>query len=150
MRVVPALAFLVARLVFAPYAVADAPKPIVLDRAQLAGKAFDAPGAVVEEAQSERGAFTTHDLEAFLSEDRKFDAGVYRAGPNRYTISEPYGVDELMYFLEGGVTLTSKDGSVLEVRAGDAVIIPHDWTGVWDTDGYLKIYAIYSADKPIE
>lgn len=29
----------------------------------------------------------------------------------RYEIGEPYGVDEFMYFLEGGVTLTSVDGS---------------------------------------
>lgn len=124
-------------------------KPVKLDRAQLKGGAFDDPAAVVREESSERGPFTTHDLEAFLSADRKLDAGVYRAGPNRYTIDEPYGVDEFMYFLEGGVTLTSRDGSMMQVRAGEAVVIPRDWRGVWDTEGYTKIYVIYSPGKPL-
>jgi uncharacterized cupin superfamily protein len=128
----------------------ETPKPILLNRAALDGAVFEDRRTVVKEEQSERGAFTTRDLEAFLSSDRKLDAGVYEAGPNRYTISEPYGVDEFMYFLEGGVTLTSADGSVTQVRAGEAVIIPRDWKGVWDTDGYRKIYVIYSRDKPIE
>jgi uncharacterized cupin superfamily protein len=127
----------------------EAPSKLVkLDRAQLAGKVFEDPATIVREEASERGPFTTHDVEAFLSADRKLDAGVYRAGPNRYTIDEPYGVDEFMYFLEGGVTLTSKDGSVMEVRAGEAVIVPRDWRGDWDTEGYTKIYVIYSAEKP--
>jgi hypothetical protein len=33
--------------------------------------------------------------------------------------------------------------------AGDSVVIPEDWTGVWDTEGYTKIYVIYSPDGPI-
>jgi len=55
-----------------------------------------------------------------------------------------------MHFLEGGVTLTSSDGTVTRIDAGDSVVIPADWTGIWDTDGYTKIYVIYSPDKPIE
>ena len=128
----------------------DAPKPVLLERAALDGAIFDDDRTVAKKEHSERGAFATRDLEAFLSGDRKFDVGVYEAGPNRYTISEPYGVNEFMYFLKGGVTLTSTDGSVTEVRAGDAVLIPHDWKGVWDTDGYTKIYVIYSPERPIE
>ena len=37
-----------------------------------------------------------------------------------------------------------------KVRAGDSVVIPADWTGVWDTNGYTKIYVIYSPGGPIE
>jgi uncharacterized cupin superfamily protein len=51
-----------------------------------------------------------------------------------------------MYFLEGGVTLTSSDGTVTEVKTGEAVTIPKEWTGIWDTNGYRKIWVIYSAD----
>jgi len=128
----------------------DTARPVKLDRAQLEGKAFENRAAVVKQEQSERGPFTTHDLEAFIDGERKFEAGVYKAGANRYTISEPYGVDEFMYFLEGGVKLTSQDGSVVEIHAGEAVIIPRDWRGVWDTDGYTKIYVIYSPEHAIE
>ena len=76
--------------------------------------------------------------------------GLYRSGKVRAEINEPYGVHEYMHFLEGGVTLTSSDGTVTEIKAGDSVVIPAEWTGVWDTDGYTKIYVIYSPDKPIE
>ena len=76
-------------------------------------------------------------------------APLQRALKVRHEINEPYGVNEYMHFLEGGVTLTASDGTVTEVRAGDSVVIPADWTGVWDTEGYTKIYVIYSPDGPI-
>ena len=81
-----------------------------------------------------------------LSSDGKFSSGMYKAGKSRYEITEPYGVDEFMYFLEGSVTLTSSDGSVQVIEAGEAVTVPKEWTGVWETDGYTKIWVIYSED----
>lgn len=129
---------------------ADTPQPVKLSKDQIKGSVFKDYEPVVKETKSERGPFTTRDVEAFLSSDKHFDAGIYNAGPNRFTVSEPYGVDEFMYFLKGGVTLTSEDGTVHEINAGDAVIIPKEWKGVWDTDGYTKIYVIYSPDEPIE
>jgi uncharacterized cupin superfamily protein len=71
---------------------------------------------------------------------------MYKSGKARFEATEPYGVDEFMYFLEGSVRLTSADGSALEVNAGEAVTIPKEWTGVWNTDGYTKIWVIYSED----
>lgn len=81
-----------------------------------------------------------------LSSDQKFSSGMYQSGPTRSDITEPYGVDEFMFFLKGGVTLTSSDGTVTEIGAGEGVTIPKEWTGIWDTDGYTKIWVIYSAD----
>ncbi len=127
-----------------------APKPVKLSKEQIKGKIFQDYEPIVEHKESERGPYTTKDVEAFLSSDKHFDAGMYSSGPNRFTISEPYGVDEFMYFLKGGVKLTSKDGTVQIIDAGDAVIIPKEWTGIWETDGYTKIYVIYSPDKPLE
>ena len=51
-----------------------------------------------------------------------------------------------MFFLEGSVTLTSADGTVTTVTAGEAVTIPKEWMGRWQTAGYRKIWVIYSAD----
>ena len=65
--------------------------------------------------------------------------------PQNYQIAV-VGVDEFMYFLKGGVTLTSSDGQVTTITVGDAVTIPKEWTGVWDTEGYTKIWEIYSED----
>jgi uncharacterized cupin superfamily protein len=139
-----------ALLALAPAVRAEDAQPRKLSQEELAGGAFRDPAAVVKREESERGPYTTRDLEAFRSAGGHFDAGVYRSGAARLAIDEPYGVDEFMYFLEGGVTLTSRDGSNLEVHAGEAVIIPRAWRGVWDTEGYTKIYVIYSPDKPIE
>ena len=139
-----------ALLVLAPAVRAEDPQPRKLSQQELAGGAFADPAAVVKREESERGPYTTRDLEAFRSAGGHFDAGVYESGPARLTISEPYGVDEFMYFLKGGVTLTSRDGRKVEVKAGEAVVIPRAWRGVWDTEGYTKLYVIYSPDEPIE
>ncbi len=48
-------------------------------------------------------------------------------GKTRYEFAEGYGVDEFMYFIEGGgVTMTSQDGTVQIVRAGEAVTVPKE------------------------
>jgi len=89
------------------------------------------------------------DVRTMLSSDRKFDSGMYQAGASRFEIDDAYGVDEFMYFLKGSVTLTSADGSVQVINAGEAVTIPKEWTGVWETEGYTKIYVIYYPE-PVE
>ena len=123
--------------------------PVKLTGAQIAGGVFEDFEALVETHERGDRSWTTEDVEAFVSSDQKFDAGIYRSGPVRSEIDEPYGVDEFMYFIEGGVTLTSADGSELSIGAGDAVMIPKEWRGVWDTPGYLKIYVIHY-QKPLE
>jgi uncharacterized cupin superfamily protein len=143
-RILPALAV----LTFASASGAEETEivtPTLLSKAQIARSIFDQDGVIVEEGEG--GAIRTEDVRAFLSSDEKLDIGMYRVtGKNRFEISDPYGVDEYMHFLEGGVTLTSVDGSVVEVKAGDSVIIPKEWKGVWESDGYVKIYIIYSPE----
>lgn len=125
---------------------AEAVHPVKISQEQIAGKIFEDYEPVVHE----RNGNTTHDVEVFLSPKKEFDAGMYKSGKVRAEIKEPYGVHEYMHFIEGGVTLISSDGTITEVNAGDSVIIPADFTGVWDTEGYTKIYVIYSPDGPIE
>ena len=81
-----------------------------------------------------------------MSSDGKFGTGMYRSGKIRYEITEPWGHDEFFYVLEGSITLTSADGTVSKINAGEAASIPKEWTGIWDTDGYNKIWVIYSED----
>jgi len=125
---------------------AEVVHPVKMSKAQIAGDIFKDYEPVV----AEHNGNTTHDVEVFLSPEKEFDAGMYRSGKVRAEITEPYGVHEYMHFIEGGVTLTSSDGTVTQINAGDSVIIPADFTGVWDTEGYTKIYVIYSPDGPIE
>ncbi|MDG2251257.1 MAG: cupin domain-containing protein [Gammaproteobacteria bacterium] len=88
----------------------------------------------------------TAEVTSMSSSDGKFHSGMYRSTKTRFEISEPYGVDEFMYFLSGSVTLTSKDGSVMTVHAGEAITMPKEWTGTWETDGFEKIWVVHSSD----
>lgn len=142
---IPLIALCTSLVMTAAVSAAEPVHPVKISQAQIAGAIFRDYKPVVKT----EGGNTTHDVEVFLSKDKQFDAGMYRSGKVRAEITKPYGVNEYMHFLEGGVKLTSSDGTVTEIRAGDSVVIPADWTGVWDTEGYTKIYVIYSPGGPI-
>ncbi len=116
--------------------------PAKISKEDMTGKIFERP----EMIETTHGSNTTLDVTTLLSSDKKFASGMYRSGKVRSEIKEPYGVDEFMYFIEGGVTLTSSDGSIQVIGAGEATTIPKEWTGIWDTEGYTKIWVIYSED----
>ena len=117
--------------------------PAKISMDEVAGKIFERAEMI---ETTHKSGNTTLDVTTLLSSDKKFASGMYRSGKIRFETDEPYGVDEFMYFLEGGVTLTSSDGTVQVIHAGEAVTIPKEWTGIWDTDGYTKIWVIYSED----
>ena len=121
-------------------AIAETIHPAKLSSTELTGYAFKNPAPIVTETPTGK----IHDLTSLKSSDGKFASGMYSAGKSRFDITEPYGVDEFMFFLEGSVTLTSDDGSQMTINAGEAVTIPKEWTGVWETEGYRKIWVIYS------
>ena len=116
--------------------------PAKLSADDLGGGAFERAETIV----TEQGEHKIFDFTSLKSGDGKFASGMYTAGPQTFDITEPYGVDEFMFFLEGSVTLTSADGSALTVNAGEAVTIPKEWLGRWETEGYRKIWVIYSED----
>lgn len=132
-------------------AAADAPKtaaalkPVKVAAADAAGPVFKSKLAVKENSPTDG---PTTDFVLMKSQDGRFEAGLYEAGPSDVAI-ESYEEDEFMYFLEGGVKLTSADGTVLEAKAGEGVAIPKGWKGRWTTLGYRKYYVTYeSAAKP--
>jgi uncharacterized cupin superfamily protein len=131
-------------LLAAPIASAadDSVRPAKISRADQAGAMFERPDV----ERIERDGNVILDVTSLTSSDGRFGSGMYRSGAIRFEVTEPYGVDEFMYFVEGGVTLTSADGTVKVIGPGEAVTIPKEWIGVWETDGYTKIWVIYSAD----
>ena len=125
-----------------PGAAEEAALPAEISAADIAGAMFERPDVL----ETERSGNTTLDVTSLKSSDGRFASGMYRSGKVRFEVDEPYGVDEFMYFVEGGVTLTSADGTIQQIEAGEAVTIPKEWTGIWETDGYTKIWVIYSED----
>ena len=120
--------------------VAEIVHPAKLSSADLTGKAFENTNTIVTETPTGN----ILDITSLKSSDGRFASGMYKAGKSRFEITEPYGVDEFMFFLEGSVTLTSDDGSQMTINAGESVTIPKEWTGIWETEGYRKIWVIYS------
>ena len=126
---------------------ADTPKAAAPELKPAKVTATDARAAVFQRksAVHENGADgPTTDVSLLKSRDGRFEAGLYSAGASDQPI-EAYEEDEFMYFLEGGVKLTSADGTVLEVHAGEGVVIPKGWKGRWTTQGYKKYYATYQS-----
>lgn len=117
--------------------------PAKISKEEVAGKIFERENMI--EIKHDSGNVTL-DVTTLRSSDKKFASGMYRSGKSYFEATDPYGVDEFMYFLEGSVKLTSSDGTVQTINAGEAVTIPKEWTGIWDTDGYTKIWVIYSED----
>ena len=86
----------------------------------------------------------TTDVALSRSKDGKMQSGLYDAGPSEQDI-ESYPDDEFMFFVAGGLKLTSADGSVLTVHAGEGAAIPKGWKGHWSTTGYKKYYVTYES-----
>jgi uncharacterized cupin superfamily protein len=132
-------------LVAAPAYAEPPAHPVKLSSAEAeSGAIFAAPGAVTHVGKAGN---TTHWYEMMASPDSRMSVGTYSSTAVRSAIAA-YAETEFMLFLKGGVTLTSADGTVLEVKAGDAVVIPKGWKGVWDTRGYTKFYVTYDPDAP--
>ena len=117
-------------------------KPVKVTAEAARGPIFDGKNVVKDTGPDG----PTRDVLLARSKDRKVEAGLYDAGPSEQDI-DSYPEDEFMYFIEGGVKLTSSDGTVLEIKAGEGAAIPKGWKGHWSTQGYKKYYVTYASGK---
>jgi uncharacterized cupin superfamily protein len=140
--------FVVLGFTAAAWAGETPPKPLVTNKpvkvvaADAAGPIFQSKSAVKSETGPDG---STTDVVMLRSKDQKVEMGLYEAGASEQDI-QSYDDDEFMFFLSGGVTLTSSDGTVLIAKAGEGVAIPHGWKGHWSTKGYKKYYVTYSSE----
>ena len=75
-------------------ALAQVSHPAKLSQRALEGAAFDDPSTTITEV----GGENILDFTSLTSSDGKFASGMYKAGPQTFDITEPYGVDEFMFF----------------------------------------------------
>src|SRR5215475_12950869 len=108
-------------------------KPIKVTKPEIGGTIFQRKDTVHE---NKDGNATT-DVVTFTSKDGGYQTGLYQSGPLHET-DKDYPYNEFLYFISGGATMTSTDGSVVTVHAGEAVTIPRGWRGTFDTKGYTK------------
>jgi len=117
-------------------------KPVKVTAEEARGPIFSTKTAVQENGPDG----PTTDVLLARSKNRRVESGLYSAGPSEQDI-DSYPEDEFMYFIEGSVKLTSADGTVLEITAGDGAAIPKGWKGHWSTPGYKKYYVTYESGK---
>lgn len=88
---------------------------------------------------------TTTAVPMFKSSDEKFSSGVFSSTAGHVEF-DSYRVDEFCYIVSGEATLTAADGTVTQLKAGDAITIPKGWKGKWVTSGYTKFFVSYNSD----
>ena len=84
----------------------EAVVPAKISADSMTGKIFGAENMIRTEHDSGN---VTLDVTTLLSSDKKFASGMYQSGKSYFEATDPYGVDEFMYFITGSVTLTSSD-----------------------------------------
>lgn len=119
-------------------------KPVKVTAAEAAGPVFHTRYA---QAAPDGPDGPSTDVVMLRSKDHRLEAGLYAAGPSEQDI-ESYTDDEFFFILDGTITLTSVDGSVVAAKAGEGVAIPKGWKGHWSTPGYRKYYVTYETPAP--
>lgn len=78
-----------------------------------------------------------------LYHDEVTDCGVWEVTPGRFA-GENAGFGEHMYVLCGDATVTSDDGTSIELRPGVSFVARAGWRGEWDVrETVRKIYVIW-------
>jgi uncharacterized protein len=84
--------------------------------------------------------------EAFVCElyrDDRVQCGVWEVTPGAFT-AENAGFAEHMHVLRGAATVTSEDGTSVELGPGVSFVAPDGWRGRWEVrETVRKIYVIW-------
>lgn len=115
-------------------------QPIKLSKSQFDSQIFNNFSPEIAVQKFPEGELTTKKVELFKSDDDKIRFGIFSESAYSYEFAEAFGNNEYMYFVDGSVTLTSADGTVTNIEAGDAILLPAEWKGIWTTPGYTKVY----------
>jgi len=127
-------------LVFTAVAVAEeentgAPAPVRLDADKLAGLDLEEfepfPKEMVLSGRSKHSYHTFFSGEEVVVE-------VYEAEPAKLRIDEPWPYDEFIYVLSGKLVLTDATGAVTEFVAGESLVVPKGFVGIWDMQGNFR------------
>lgn len=73
----------------------------------------------------------------FASAASSVDLGFWQCSPGSFKTART-GVNEVILVLEGKATLVSDDGERVEHQAGDLLLIPDGWSGIWEIHEHFK------------
>ncbi|HWT93301.1 MAG TPA: cupin domain-containing protein [Solirubrobacteraceae bacterium] len=79
-----------------------------------------------------------------LFRDDTVESGVWEVTPGEFA-GDKIGASEIMYVLEGDATVTSEDGTAIELRPGVSFVTPDGWRGRWHVrERVRKLYVIWN------
>ena len=113
----------------------DAPPPVRLDAEKLAGLGLEEfepfPKEMVLSGHSKHSYHTFFSGEEVVVE-------VYEAEPAKLKIDEPWPYDEFIYVLSGKLVLTDARGEVTQFVAGESLVVPKGFLGIWEMQGNFR------------
>ena len=136
----PRAILLVALLLFAAAAAAEeekiaAPATGRLDAEKLAGLGLEDfepfPKEMVLAGRSKHSYHTFFYGEEVVVE-------VYEAEPAKLKVDEPWPYDEFIYVLSGKLVLTDAKGEVTQYVAGESLVVPKGFLGIWEMQGNFR------------
>jgi uncharacterized cupin superfamily protein len=96
---------------------------------------FIPPDDILEGAHKPRGEVLFRGDELVME--------VYEDEPGTFAITQPFPYDEFVMVVSGKLTLTDAAGRVQEFVAGESVVVPKGFTGIWKMEGnYRELVAI--------
>jgi uncharacterized cupin superfamily protein len=86
----------------------------------------------------------------FTDDAAEYLAGTWDSTPY-HRVVRPHRVNEFMHLLAGSVRFAAPDGSVLSLRAGDALFVPRGAPVGWESrDRVAKFYVVQNVQASIE
>jgi uncharacterized cupin superfamily protein len=96
---------------------------------------FIPPDQILEGAHKPRGAPLFQGDELVIE--------VYEDEPATFAITQPFPYDEFVMVVSGKLILTDAAGQVQEFVAGESLVVPKGFTGIWKMEGsYRELIAI--------
>ena len=94
--------------------------------------------------EQEYGNLVARGVDSFYTEDGEFSAGIWESKPGEMSFPE-MGYYELMYVVDGSVTMTDTEGRSKTYTKGQGFVVPPDWGGTFKVgpDGLRKIWVVY-------
>ncbi len=121
-----------------------APTPTRMNPDKIAGlgleteEPFIPPDQILEGVHKPRGEVLFRGDELVIE--------VYEDEPATFAITQPFPYDEFVMVVSGKLILTDAAGSVQEFVAGESVVVPKGFTGIWQMEGnYRELVAIERA-----
>ncbi|MBW1844813.1 MAG: DUF861 domain-containing protein [Deltaproteobacteria bacterium] len=119
----------------------NAPAPTRMNPDKIAGlglveeEPFISPDQILEGAHKPRGAPLFRGDELVIE--------VYEDEPGTFALTQPFPYDEFVMVVSGKLILTDAAGRVQEFVAGESVVVPKGFTGIWKMEGnYRELIAI--------